>query len=550
MTASAEPAVLDLAAESLDCVELQANASSVLMTLINAVEESYDSVAGFVTGTPLGQPPIRSFAAGGRTARGRAALARPVAPTPHPASGQSVPPPAPRTGHAGILDLARRQSLARTERAAPERLGLRERAAPPSDAFQPTVIDTTIGATSVAKFFRGACDAFRPLRVRTTHVIGPAVLLEDRGSPLAGTMDSALGAIGREIDARILPLVRSHFGDPLAADQLLGGTGRFYLLFTDDVASMKDAGFVGPCDFSDPTDYPASNRLPLVYIALPTAEEAEAAKAAGRVDSLVAGWTNSVYAIVAHELKHLAAGAVRLRLDLPAEVSWLEEGSAMVAEDLYYRELCGIRLGEGADGATLARCADRLARAGTPRDLSDVFGSFHEYYQSIWSHSPLGPTSAEDNAFYGAAWSLLRWALDADGDESRFLQALVREPRLTGVRNLEHAAGQRWPDLLAGWSASLLLDSVPAGGGSHRRATWGLRSMMAEPPYSTGNGPSGELPAPDPRGLYFVLRGGTSTSFRVRLDGRPVLLSFQREGGGRLGRDVQVTFVAMTEGAS
>jgi len=165
-----------------------------------------------------------------------------------------------------------------------------------------------------------------------------------------------------------------------------------------------------------------------------------------------------------HESKHLTAFAERLSRGAPIEQPWLEEATAVLAEELWSRPIyatawkgdatyrqtlyCDVR-------PTFPECRDR------PFSMFEAFAWLYDYETTVADRSPFGPTSDRDASFYGSGWSLVRWAIDQYAPaESDFLRALVQDATHAGAANLESRAGRPFAELVSDWSTSLAVDNA------------------------------------------------------------------------------------------
>ncbi len=330
------------------------------------------------------------------------------------------------------------------------------------------------------------CSDFASVRARVTYVGPRAVVLEDVDAPLAGRSDSVYAAVAGEFESVDYPILQAGFGDPMAYDAQLGGTGHVMILLTPRANAEGDLyGFTFAGDFLDNGTCQESNRAEILYGIVPTDS------AAGIVPSVpgaltAEGWRRVMRATLIHEAKHLTAYAEKLSLGAPAEEPWLEEATAMVAEEIWARQVFGYAAGGDIGFGSPLACELRPADAGcagTPLVLDFHFSRLADYLAAAAVHSALGAVPPGDASFYGSAWSLLRWTIDQyAGSESDFLKALVQEPRRTGIANLEARAGHPFPEMLADWSLALALDD-DAGLAPERPQlafpSWNLPSVFA-----------------------------------------------------------------------
>lgn len=300
------------------------------------------------------------------------------------------------------------------------------------------------------------CATPTAVRARVAAVGARAVVLEDVASAGAGSRDGQLREIADEFDRVMYPLVVTHFGDPLALDGALGGDGRVRVLFSPYVADSvpNTIGFVTGCNFSARSQLASSNEAAVFYARLPNAFET------------AAEWRRQLRSTLVHETKHLAAYAERFaRAGSGApllEETWLEEGTARVAEELYARQFSGATWKGNATFAPTVGC-ELTACDARPVAMSKHFNALAAYYARVDSLTPLGRVSAFDQSYYGSGWLLVRWAADRHAaDEPTFFRALTTETTLTGIANLARRTGRSPSAMLGDWVLALAVDDRPA----------------------------------------------------------------------------------------
>jgi hypothetical protein len=253
-------------------------------------------------------------------------------------------------------------------------------------------------------------------------------------------------------------------------DSLLDGDGRIAMVFSPVVNTYGAAGFVVSCDFYPESVAPSSNTGEIFYAQAPTAF------GTGFQRYTVDVWRWLIRSVVMHESKHLTAYAERLSRGAPIEDTWLEESSAVLAEELWSRPLYGATWKSDASYRLTVYCDVRPnfpECAGRPYSMFNAFAFLYDYTRQLEQRTPLGPTSNDDATFYGSGWSLLRWTIDQTASsESDFLRALVQEPSLTGLANVAARAQRPASDLLSDWSGALYFDS------------WGLTAPATHPAWT------------------------------------------------------------------
>jgi len=359
----------------------------------------------------------------------------------------------------------------------------RSSGAPSLSLGRPSLNVNTVGDTTTMKIPNYKLNEFctsAPIsvRVRTVYSGPRAIILEDVAAPLAGTMDSYYQQIGQEFDQVMYPIITSKFGDPLAYDTATDRNGKILMLFSKQVNDFGGIlGFVTGCDlidpsirFSDGRSAVASNRAEIFYAVAPTSA---ATGFSGSIQNMTKdGWRRLIRGTVIHEVKHLAMFAERFAhpTSETLEEPWLEEGTAMIAEELFARTITGATRGGNTGYGSSANptglfCEVRPGSSVCPSDRPTlVFPAvawLHDYLRRNEELTMLGssPNVTDDATFYGTSWAFVRWVLDHHfTDEATFLTALIDEPDLSGVDNVVARVGRPYADMLADFSLALALD--------------------------------------------------------------------------------------------
>lgn len=300
------------------------------------------------------------------------------------------------------------------------------------------------------------CANYRSVQGRVVYSGAEVVLLEDVTAPLAGRMDDYYAALGAEVEATMLPIIRGSFGEPLAMDGMLGGDGRIAMLFTEAVNELGPAGFVVSCDFYPQAFVPSSNEMPILYAIVPTAS------GTGYDSFTRNAWRRSIRGIVMHELKHVASFAERFARDaVTLEESWLEEATAMHAVELWSRTINPVAWKGRADYRSTIYCdvrPDWPECEGRPWTMFDHFAFLHDYYAGAPQRTPFGSADPADASFYGSGWALVRWAADHHAtSEEAFFRALTQETVHSGAANLEARTGRSMAEMVQDWTLASTL---------------------------------------------------------------------------------------------
>lgn len=329
------------------------------------------------------------------------------------------------------------------------------------------------------------CKNYYDITARVAYVGTRSIIVEDVTNPLR-QIDSTYAAIGSEFDQRMFPILQTNFGNPLVMDALTDNNQREVMVFTHVVNDRFSnlGGFVVSCDFFPRTTYPQSNLGEYFYARVPTAS--------GTINTANSPpqWRWTMRGTIMHESKHIASFGARVFNNASAfEVSWLEESTARLSEELYERAIYNFaqksNIGYGTGGQVGPWCGVRACN-GNPRgfvrtfeDLASVTG----WFPASEDHSPLGRLDANDFSFYATGWSLVRWAIDQGTlTESAFLTALTQETSKSGVANLEARAGRLFADMLPEWSLANITDDHPLGTPTLprlRQPSWNFRDVFS-----------------------------------------------------------------------
>jgi hypothetical protein len=233
------------------------------------------------------------------------------------------------------------------------------------------------------------------------------------------------------------------------------------MLFTPAVAKYYPnvEAFVTVCDFLTPADCPASNQTEMFYSDVPTLATTPDGSNPGYDTRTPAGWYNEIRGTLIHESKHITTLAEKfIRSPYPLlEQSWLEEGTAQIASELYARTISGATWKGGATFQSALQCEIYLC-AGYTLTMYDHFAWLYDYEVDDNTLSPINDGS-DDGTIYGSAWLLVRWAADTyASDEPAFFKSLIQQTTTNGVSNLEARTGAPWSQMLGRWALALAGD--------------------------------------------------------------------------------------------
>lgn len=329
------------------------------------------------------------------------------------------------------------------------------------------------------------CNEYIEISAKVVYAGTRTIILEDVANQLAGQIDTTWTAIGQEFDGMMFNVLLDNFGDPLGTDAATDNNGRvvmvFSRVFNDTFQGL--AGFVVSCDFfpRGTTSNQSSNFGEYFYARVPVVP--------GTIENGTenpARWRWSMRSTIIHEVKHITSFGERIRASAPFEVSWLEESSARVAEELLERANYGFaqraNIGYGSAADPRGPWCDVRACNGNSRGIARIFEDLNlNWYRTPELFSPLGRRSGSDFSFYNTGWSLLRWAADHSATpEADFFKALVRGPE-SGLDNLEARTGRQFSAMLPEWAFANVLDDHPLVVPANPRLSqpsWEIRGVM------------------------------------------------------------------------
>jgi len=316
------------------------------------------------------------------------------------------------------------------------------------------------------------------------------VILEDRASPLAGTMDAEYVKMGQEFDQVMYDQLLV-FGDPLVVDSALDNNGRLLALFSPRVNNFtfngqtnRILGFVTLCDFFPRT----SITLPdgTFIEGCPSSNEGEAFYAL--IPDPAAGWTITewrrlIRGTLIHEAKHIDSYAWRYFYDASAlEETWLEEATAQQASEIWARNMYSRGVKQDIAWADGPQCDYAPAGGACPDPAEGIlhhFGWLYTHYASLESKSIL---DGNDTVIYGSSWSFMRYVTDTYGQsEGGFLGSINKVQNDHGVANVVSKSGKPFSELFGMFSIASLADNYPDVNLTDpklRLASWNSRNLF------------------------------------------------------------------------
>ncbi len=335
---------------------------------------------------------------------------------------------------------------------------------------------TAVGAS-------GTCSTdFVEITARAVYVGTKAIIYEDTKAPLAGQMDSYFTQVGQEFDATMYPSDAVYFGDPLVTDPYTDNDQHLNMVFTPSIPAAL-AGFVTGCDFfsRNTTDDQVSNFGETFYARVPTVT------GPGFSTDNPDSWLRGMRGAIVHEVKHIASFGAHLVDNANSfEESWLEEGMAFVAEEVWARDriYSGTWKGNMTYASTLY-CDVRPTSQncmGRPFVMFDHYSRLYTVLDAPGSSSLFGRVSDNDFSFYAVSWSFIRYNADRYAtSEVSFLQGITHSVDVTGIANVARQSGADPDQMLGMWSLALYLDENPAMAGNADVSfpSWHTRDIFA-----------------------------------------------------------------------
>jgi hypothetical protein len=332
---------------------------------------------------------------------------------------------------------------------------------------------------------------------RVAYIGTHAIVLEDTLAPLRGQNDAVYQTLGQEFDDVMWPILTTNYGNPLAMDPQLDNNGRLFMLFSPRINTVQGgtiAGFVSSGDFFPITGAPgqscaASNFGEYFYARVPN--EAGSGFTPGNGTVTADEWLRETRTVIIHEVKHVTSFAEKFASPdiVPSgffsQDLWLEESTAMTAEELWARSVFGYNIRGNVDYQSSIFCELRPTNAtcqpSKPVSLFDHFYWLSQFAQDPETKSPIDSPSG-DFSVYGSGWLFVRWLLDDAASESAFLSAIAHETQRPGVESIEARTGKSFTELIADWGTAFALDDYPGfspANQKYRILSWNVRDIYS-----------------------------------------------------------------------
>lgn len=422
--------------------------------------------------------------------------------------------------------------------------------------------------------FNSCNDSTQTMRAKAIYVGTRSIIWEDSANVLQSAANPDLLAyyqrIGQIFDQDQYDVVKNTFGDPLRRDILTDYDERVHMVFTQRLNGSGAAAYVTSCDaLARGTGRWGSNFGEVFYGSVATAPGSSLTTTAQP-----GGWFAFMVRTVVHEVKHIASVAARFANSAPTfEQSWLEEGTARHAEEVWAREKLHKvtwkgNTGYGTSASNGVYCDFNLANIaclsndvlrrpswGMRRQFNEIKPKLDE----PWNWSPYGDgVNQSGSIFYNTTWSLVRYTIDRFGQsDAAFFTQLVNGTT-SGTTNLTTVAGVSLDRLIGGWGLALYADDYPLLGTVNLDAsfaTWNLRdiygALNTDPLWSaTYTRPYPIAPVALTFGSFVAqrtgIRGGAHAYFELSgTPSSPQLLDVRALGGGPMPSSLRVAIMRL-----
>ena len=369
--------------------------------------------------------------------------------------------------------------------------------------------------------------------------VGTSILIYvDTASPAGGFSSAQLANFGQTFDQVLYPIDLSTFGSPSDIDQ----NGHLIMLLSpvvNGLTSRSDCATQGYiAGFFDGVDLVSrdtvSNQGEVFYALAPDPNGAVSCAHPATV------LEDELGATFLHEVQHLINFSEHVVVrNGDQEEGWLDEGESLVAEELgarYYEAKYPPPTGRSNPLQLFPDSAEGYISG-------DLVTSYSYLLRTDTSTLTLHTDADGGLNWRGGDWLLLRYLGDRKGNQ--FFAALDQSA-ITGIANIQAAAGASFDELFGDFSVALYTDSVPGVARSqipsqYRFSSRNLRQLFAA--YYRVAGGSSDVPFPfpvQPRSLPATgtLAGtilpGTMGFFSVAGTGGSLTITFATPSGTAL----------------
>jgi len=312
----------------------------------------------------------------------------------------------------------------------------------------------------------GSCTT-ASLRTGRVAVVRPnIIILADTLNPSGGLTTADYDAIAFRYQQNVSSALAAAFGAPEDLDV----NGRVIAFYTTAVNAQTPTGSLPVThgytlrrDLFPSSACPESNQGELIYMA--------AADPSGTINGnvrSVAGIDSVAARTLAHEMEHLTNASRRLYVNYAPtfEDSWMDEGLAMIAQELAYYQAAELSEGTNLDYAAV-----------TVDDGTDARRSFVTYVESNFATLRSWLRTPEVTA-NNAMWAFLRYSADRKGGNQADFWYAMGNSTTTGFANYEAAIGTPRNPWIRDFFMSMYTDDALTGlAADYTQPSWNFRSL-------------------------------------------------------------------------
>jgi hypothetical protein len=402
-------------------------------------------------------------------------------------------------------------------------------------ALPPNVGDTLSYRVPNLNPGKSACLDFFQISAVVKAVGNKVVIVQDVAAPTGGFTTTDFNDIVREFDQTILPTDTSYFGTPTDRN----GDGVIVILYTPEVNKLTPAGATGftagfffRADLFTKAEFQqagqrcdTTNEQELFYLLTPDPT--------GSINNNVrstATVRQTTRGTIAHELQHMLNQGVRMFIDgAQLENVWLDEAMAHFAEEAVGRVTRGFSDFRELNFGDVTTNADDYNAY-----FRQNFGRYRLWMFRPDTSSPTSSRAATELGPRGAAWAMLRYAMDrhSNNNARAFTRALVRGPQ-TSVANLmaRVGSGLTFDQFLGNWLITSYADHQGLTGlaPTFNYTAWNMRSAMTQ--YNNGTFPLLVTPLAGTSTTLFISGSGAYFRLTKSAGGAASTVAMQAPGG-------------------